>query len=112
MLASACGGSSGGNLQRFCELARERERKQPTIDFEKASQSKIKAAFSSYIKAVADNVAEAKRVAPQEIRADFVKGVDATREVAQTGDVRPFMESRAARRVGEYLAKECGIDGP
>jgi hypothetical protein len=109
-LATGCGGN--GDKNRFCELAREREAKQPQIDFGKASSADIRSAFSAFVSDVAANVAEAKRTAPKEIAADFTKAVEATRSVAQTGDAAPLMTSEAARHVGEYLSKECGIGGP
>jgi hypothetical protein len=111
-LGGACAGSAAADKQRFCELRREADRKGVDIDFEKASRAQIKANFSKFVASVRDNVAESKRVAPKEIRADFEKAVEVTREVARTGDIGPFMQSKATRHVGEYVAKECGIKGP
>jgi len=103
-----CGASESKSADKaqFCELARQRDAKQPEIDFDHATTEEIKSALKKYMKDVEDNVAEAKQVAPDDIRADFVQSVADAQQAAHTGDPS-FFGTRASQRVGAYLEKHC-----
>ncbi len=100
--------ASTDTLARFCELARERNRNGPDINFDTATTAQVRAAFNNFVTEMKANIDESIRLAPADIRTDFIASIADTRQIARTGSLAYFSRPEY-QRVGQFMANRCGI---
>ena len=116
----ACGdddddAAAGGDLERYCELARTLAEPPEDVDFDTATPEELTAAVKRHFSENRDNIAELEEVAPEEIADDIAVYARVARNIADTGDISEFdrAENAAAiRRQENFDRDKCGLEPP